>query len=84
LYEIVWLGVLAIGLVWLARKPHREGDLFKVFMLGYFGFRLAIDFLKPGIAFGGLTSIQWACVMMLLYYCRDLPYMFMRQEAVTR
>jgi phosphatidylglycerol:prolipoprotein diacylglycerol transferase len=84
LYEIVWLGVLAIGLAWLARKPHREGDLFKGFMLGYFGFRLAIDFLKPGIAFGGLTSIQWACVMMLLYYCRDLPYMFMRQEAATR
>ena len=84
LYEIVWMGVLAIGLAWLARKPHREGDLFKGFMLGYFGFRLAIDFLKPGIAFGGLTSIQWACVMMLLYYCRDLPYMFMRQEAATR
>ena len=84
LYEIVWLGVLAIGLAWLARKPHREGDLFKGFMLGYFGFRLAIDFLKPGIAFGGLTSIQWACVMMLLYYCRDLPYMCMRQEAATR
>jgi prolipoprotein diacylglyceryltransferase len=83
LYEIVWLGVLAIGLAWLARKPHREGDLFKGFMLGYFGFRLAIDFLKPGIVFAGLTSIQWACVMMLLYYCRDLPYMFMRKEAAT-
>ncbi len=84
LYEIVWLGVLAIWLAWLARKPHRGGDLFKGFMLGYFGFRLAIDFLKPGIAFAGLTSIQWACVMMLLYYCRDLPNMFLRKEAATR
>jgi len=83
LYEIVWLGVLAIWLAWLARKPHREGDLFKGFMLGYFGFRLAIDFLKPGVTFAGLTSIQWACVMMLLYYCRDLPYMFARKEAAT-
>ena len=83
LYEIVSLGVLAIGLAWLARKPHREGDLFKGFMLGYFGFRLAIDFLKPGVTFAGLTSIQWACVIMLLYYCRDLPYMFMRREAAT-
>jgi hypothetical protein len=52
-------------------------------MLGYFGFRLAIDCLKPGVTFAGLTSIQWACVMMLLYYCRDLPYMFMRKEAAT-
>ncbi|HXI89713.1 MAG TPA: diacylglyceryl transferase, partial [Blastocatellia bacterium] len=60
-----------------------EGVLFKGFMLGYFGFRLAIDFLKPGVTFAGLTSIQWACVMMLLYYCRDLPYIFMRKEAAT-
>jgi len=83
-YESAWLSLLAIWLVWLARKPHREGDLFKGFMLGYFGFRLAIDFLKPGIRFGGLTSIQWACVIMLLYYCRDLPHLFTRKEAVTQ
>lgn len=81
LYEIVWLFVLAIWLAWLARKPHREGDLFKGFMVGYFGFRLAIDFLKPGVAFAGLTSIQWACAIMLLYYFRDLPYLFARKES---
>ncbi|HTG16849.1 MAG TPA: prolipoprotein diacylglyceryl transferase family protein, partial [Blastocatellia bacterium] len=80
LYEIAWLCVLATWLGWLARKPHREGDLFKGFMVGYFGFRLAIDFLKPGVAFAWLTSIQWACVIMLLYYCRDLPYLFARKE----
>jgi len=84
LYEIGWLGLLAIGLGWLARKPHRQGDLFKGFMVGYFVFRLAVDFLKPGITFGGLTSIQWACVIMLLYYCRDLPHLFQIKEAATR
>jgi phosphatidylglycerol---prolipoprotein diacylglyceryl transferase len=84
LYEIVWLCVLAIWLGWLARKPHREGDLFKGFMVGYFGFRLAIDFLKPGVTFAGLTSIQWACVIMLLYYCRDLPHLFARKEPVKQ
>lgn len=84
LYEIVWLCLLAIWLGWLARKPNREGDLFKGFMLGYFGFRLAIDFLKPGVALAGLTSIQWACVTMLLYYCRDVPYLFARKETATQ
>lgn len=84
LYEIVWLGALAIWLGWLARKTHREGDLFKGFMFGYFGFRLAIDFLKPSVALGGLNSIQWACVIMLLYYCRDLPDLFARKETATR
>jgi prolipoprotein diacylglyceryltransferase len=84
LYEVGWLCLLAIWLAWLAREPHREGDLFKGFMLGYFGFRLAIDFVKPGVRFAGLTSIQWACVIMLLYYCRDLPHLFMRKEAATQ
>lgn len=84
LYEIAWLCLLAMCLAWHARMPHREGDLFKGFMLGYFGFRLVIDFLKPGVALAGLTSIQWACVIMLLYYCRDLPYLFARKEAATQ
>ena len=80
LYEIAWLCVLAMWLGWFARRPHREGDLFKGFMVGYFGFRLAIDFLKPGVAFGGLTSIQWASAIMLLYYCRDFPHLIARRE----
>jgi phosphatidylglycerol:prolipoprotein diacylglycerol transferase len=80
LYEIVWLGAMTLWLWKFSEKPRREGDLFKGFMVGYFGFRLAIDFLKPGVALAGLTSIQWACVMMLLYYCRDLPYLVGKKE----
>jgi phosphatidylglycerol:prolipoprotein diacylglycerol transferase len=73
LYEIVF--VLALGiLLWrLAKQPHREGDLFKAFMVGYFGWRLAIDFLKPEVrVFLGLSSIQWACVATLVYYGDDI------------
>ena len=84
LYEVCWLIVVAIWLSGLARKQHREGDLFKGFMVGYFGFRLAVDFLKPGIRFAGLTSIQWACVFVLMYYLRDLPHLFGRKEAATQ
>ncbi len=73
LYEILWLTLIVALLLKLWRKPHREGDLFRIFMVAYFAFRLAVDFLKPGTPIGGLSAIQWACVAMLVYYARDLP-----------
>ena len=73
LYEVAWLALLALWLWRLDAKPHREGDLFKTFMVGYLGFRLLVDFLKPGVALIGLTGIQWACVAALIYYGVDLP-----------
>jgi len=69
------LFVLALGVIlWRrTRLAHAEGDIFKMFMVGYFGFRLLCDFLKPDVrVFAGLSSIQWACVGMLLYYFRDI------------
>jgi len=49
------------------------GDAFKAFMVGYLAFRLFCDFIKPypRIALG-LGTIQWACVLGLLYYSPDL------------
>ena len=52
-----------------------EGDRFRVFVLAYFGWRLLVDFLKPGIRFGGLTTLQWCCVATLIWYARDLRRM---------
>jgi phosphatidylglycerol---prolipoprotein diacylglyceryl transferase len=72
LYEIVWLSLLAFVIYRFSFKPHRNGDLFKLFMASYFAFRLLIDFIKPGGSIFGLSGIQWACVGMLLYYARDL------------
>jgi phosphatidylglycerol:prolipoprotein diacylglycerol transferase len=51
---------------------HINGDLFKLFMVSYLGLRLAIDFIKPGLAFLGLTSIQWVCLLTLVHYRRDI------------
>jgi phosphatidylglycerol:prolipoprotein diacylglycerol transferase len=68
LYETIFLALLAIVLLRLARRPHTNGDLFKLFMAVYAAFRLAIDFLKPETRFGGLSSIQWACLAILVYY----------------
>jgi phosphatidylglycerol:prolipoprotein diacylglycerol transferase len=73
LYEIAFLLLLAALVVVVSRCPHREGDLFKLFMVGYFGFRLCVDLLKPDVrVLAGLSSIQWACVLMLLYYAPDV------------
>lgn len=73
IYEIIFLVALAAALARVARQPHREGDLFKLFLVAYFSFRLVIDFLKPETPiFLGLSSLQWACVGMLIYYSRDI------------
>lgn len=51
----------------------RPGDAFKIFMVAYLSFRLLIDFIKPyPRIFLGLGGIQWACVLVLLYYFPDV------------
>jgi phosphatidylglycerol---prolipoprotein diacylglyceryl transferase len=49
------------------------GDTFKFFMVAYLSFRLLCDFIKPyPRIFLGLGGIQWACLLTLLYYSRDI------------
>jgi phosphatidylglycerol---prolipoprotein diacylglyceryl transferase len=51
----------------------RPGDAFKLFMVAYMSFRLLCDFIKPyPRIFLGLGGIQWACLLILLYYSRDI------------
>ena len=81
LYEIVFLLVLipllyrilsAISLPGAASSFH-TGDAFKVFMVGYMSFRLLCDFIKPYPHLAlGLGSIQWVCVLVLVYYATDI------------
>ncbi len=80
LYEIFYLGVLIVFLRQVQKKKLPLGDLFKIFMISYFSFRLMIDFIKPGIFFWGLNAIQWTCVAMLLYYGQDIVrFIFMKK-----
>jgi prolipoprotein diacylglyceryltransferase len=73
IYEIVAIGLLG---AWIARRRSGlaavEGDAFKMLMVGYVGFRLAVDFLKPDLRWAGLSSIQWVCVATLAYYASDI------------
>jgi prolipoprotein diacylglyceryltransferase len=53
--------------------PLLPGDAFKFFMVAYMSFRLLCDFLKPyPRIFLGLGGIQWACLLVLLYYSPDV------------
>jgi prolipoprotein diacylglyceryltransferase len=64
LYEITFLIVLAIALNLRARRPLRDGELFRWFMLGYLAFRFAIEFIKPSFKpWIGLSAIQIACLI---------------------
>jgi phosphatidylglycerol:prolipoprotein diacylglycerol transferase len=66
LYEIAFLlAVMLPTLLAIKRTRHQEGDLWRVFILGYLAFRLGLEFLKPGEPIAGLTAIQWACAAAL-------------------
>jgi phosphatidylglycerol---prolipoprotein diacylglyceryl transferase len=68
LYEIAFLGVLLLFIVAVSKRLSTTGDQFKVFMVAYLGFRLAIDFIKPAATIVGLSVIQWACLAAIAYY----------------
>jgi prolipoprotein diacylglyceryltransferase len=77
LYEIIFLLGLIIFLKIRTRYHRQEGDLFKFYMIAYLSFRLLIDFIKPDFhPILGLSAIQLACLLGLLYYYRSIPAMF--------
>jgi phosphatidylglycerol:prolipoprotein diacylglycerol transferase len=68
LYETAAMLILAAWLYRRASLSRPEGALYRHFLTAYLAWRLAIDFLKPGVHFAGLTPIQWACAAALTWY----------------
>jgi prolipoprotein diacylglyceryltransferase len=69
LYEAAFLmAALLPALWWRSRASVSNGEIFRWFMVGYFGFRLGLEFLKPGEAIAGLNAIQWTSVGVLTWY----------------
>jgi phosphatidylglycerol---prolipoprotein diacylglyceryl transferase len=68
LYEIVFLSVLGAALLLLQRRPHRNGDIFKYFMLAYMSWRVGIGYLQPERRLLGLSAIQSAALATVLFY----------------
>ncbi|MGN6371131.1 MAG: prolipoprotein diacylglyceryl transferase [Phycisphaerae bacterium] len=60
LYESGFAVLLLIVLWWVSKRRWvRRGDLFRVFMAGYMGFRFLVEFLKPTKKiYLGLSAIQ--------------------------
>lgn len=79
--------VAMMAMVMLLRqvRPPRfaEGDRFRLFLTGYCGWRLAVDFLKPGVRFGDLTVLQWCCAAALAWYARDV-WRILRPESFSK
>lgn len=73
LYEILFLILLAGWLMHVAHRKHVNGDVFKMFMCAYMGWRFAVEFIKdrdPILL--GVTAIQWSCVGVLAFYVPDI------------
>lgn len=75
IYEILFL---LAQYAWIHVRRHdfaQPGDRFRAFMIGYLGFRLLVEFIKPVFYIypGHLSGLQWLCVAGLLYYYRDIP-----------
>ncbi len=70
LYEMLFLVLLFFLLLKMKGKlVFENGDLFKIFMLSYFGFRFLIEFIKPNSFYLlYLSSIQWLCLLCFFYY----------------
>lgn len=70
LYEFFFLMILFTLLRKLSKKiTFKNGSLFQLFMVSYFGFRFFMEFIKPNTFFLlGLSSIQWCCVLCFIYY----------------
>jgi phosphatidylglycerol---prolipoprotein diacylglyceryl transferase len=83
LYEIAFVWTLAAFLAWWSRGNRREGDVFKLFMVSYLGFRFLLEFLKPGVPIAGLNAIQWACLATLLYYGWTERRVLLQKEVIA-
>jgi prolipoprotein diacylglyceryltransferase len=85
LYEIVYLGSLWLALTAIERRTKlRDGYRFQLFMIAYFSFRFALDFIKPRyVYFAGLGAIQICCLIGLLYYSRTICKIFFNFSALT-
>ncbi|GJM34646.1 MAG: hypothetical protein DHS20C18_36470 [Saprospiraceae bacterium] len=72
LYEIVFLVTCWVALLALERRVNLvSGARFKVFMVSYLLYRFLVEFIRPGIVVGwGMTTLQWTCLIGLIYYWR--------------
>jgi prolipoprotein diacylglyceryltransferase len=84
LYEILFLSALGFFLHRYNQKAHPEGAAFRIFLVAYLAWRLAIDFLKPQPLIFGLNLIQWACVAGIVALLPELMRLCLIQPTAIR
>lgn len=81
LYEILFLGGLAIALKLRSRPPRQPGEQFLLYLASYLSFRFFIDFIKPDFQpVLGMSAIQVAALMGVLACLRQ----FSRRSFIPR
>ncbi|MEA5552917.1 prolipoprotein diacylglyceryl transferase family protein [Anabaena cylindrica UHCC 0172] len=77
LYEIIFLMSLILLLNFRQKYQYQEGDIFKFYLVTYLGFRFLVDFIKPDFRpIIGLSAIQIACIIAVIYYYRSILHLF--------
>jgi prolipoprotein diacylglyceryltransferase len=80
LYEIVFAMALAAVLLLRMQRPRRDGELFRLFMLGYFAWRFCVEFIKPRETYGGLSPIQIFSFIVVCIALRSLYTLRQRDD----
>ena len=81
LYDFLSSMALALFLMWLARRPRRQGILLIAFSIWYSGMRIITDSLRVENRFAGLTGSQWACVAVVIGCLLTLVWFAVRPRA---
>lgn len=67
LYEATYDLIIFGTLLYLTRKPRKQGTLLAVFLIMYAIFRFSVEFVRePDLIVGGITMGQWLCIPMLI------------------
>jgi len=66
LYEATFHLTAAVLLGVLQSRGIFRGQLIKLYILAYLGYRFATEFIRPEVQlWGGLTGYQWACLALM-------------------
>lgn len=78
LYELIFLFILFLTLKVLNKSNRLPyGMTFQWFMISYFMFRFLIEFIKPNEFFIlGLSTIQYLCILCVVYYHKTILNLF--------
>lgn len=68
LYSAITAALLFVTLLWLKPKLAREGDLWRLYLLGFGVTRFGLEFVRErDVAWLGLSAMQWFCMELIVF-----------------